>query len=99
MGRNYKGDSMKHNKWIFFDEDTYKLYVKIQDGPIKEVGLNGVQIDDIIVFAREFIEELNKIFPCRENSIAITKLQEAEFWLDARKKDREKRGVEGENQL
>lgn len=35
--------------------------------------------------------------PCRENSIAITKLEEALIWLDKRKKDRIERGVEGQN--
>jgi hypothetical protein len=66
-----------------------------QRGPIKEVGVNGCQIDDMIKFARMTIEVFNKKFPCRENSIAITKLQEAELWLMQRKLDREARGVEG----
>jgi len=33
--------------------------------------------------------------PCRENSIAITKLEEAMLWMRARKLDREARDVEG----
>jgi hypothetical protein len=69
-----------------------------QRGPIKEVGVNGCQIDDIVEFARRTIEVFNKKFPCRENSLAITKLQEAEMWLRERKRDREDRGVEGTNQ-
>jgi hypothetical protein len=34
-------------------------------------------------------------FKCRENAIAITKLEEALMWLRKRTQDREIRGVEG----
>ena len=70
-----------------------------QHGPINEVGLNGCQIDDMIQFARLTLEVFNAKFPCRENSLAITKLQEAEMWLLQRKLNREARGVEGKNVL
>lgn len=70
-----------------------------QRGPIKEVGVNGCQIDAMVEFVRRTIEVFNKKFPCRENVIAITKLQEAEMWLRERTRDRESRSVEGKNQL
>lgn len=66
-----------------------------QRGPVKEVGVNGCQIDDMITFALGTIRTFNKKFPCRENSLAITKLEEALHWLDARKRDRVSRHVEG----
>jgi len=87
------------NDYLFFNPETFELKAKIQLNPIKEVGVNGCQIDDVIVFVREFISGLNREFPCRENSIAITKLEEAEMWLKRRKEDREKRGVEGFNKI
>jgi hypothetical protein len=68
-----------------------------QRGPIKEAGINGCQIDDMITFALGTLQVLNKKFPCRENSLAITKLEEALHWLDARERDRAARGVEGRN--
>lgn len=34
-------------------------------------------------------------FPCRENAIVITKLQESLMWLEKRTSDRKKRNVEG----
>jgi len=37
-------------------------------------------------------------FGCRENALAITKLEEGLHWLQHRTKDREKRGVEGTHQ-
>lgn len=70
-----------------------------QRGPIKEVGVNGCQIDDMIKFARITLQEFNKIAPCRETSLAITKLQEAEMWLAERTRGREKRNVEGTSQV
>jgi hypothetical protein len=70
---------------------------KGQRGPIKEHGINGCQIDDMITFALGTIQTFNKKFPCRENSLAITKLEEALHWLNARKRDRKKRQVEGFN--
>ncbi len=68
---------------------------QLQDGPIKEVGVNGVQIDDVIAWAKTVIEGFNVKFPCRENSMIVTKLDEALLWSIKRKLDREKRGVEG----
>jgi hypothetical protein len=66
-----------------------------QTGPIKEVGENGCQIDELIQFARDTIGVFNEKFSCRENSIVLTKLDEALLWLGKRKADREARGVEG----
>jgi len=34
-------------------------------------------------------------FKCRENAIAITKIEEALMWLDSRTRNREERAVEG----
>lgn len=38
-------------------------------------------------------------FNCRENAIAITKLEEALQWLNHRTKDREAREVEGTHEV
>jgi len=38
---------------------------------------------------------LQSKFPCRENAIVITKLEESLMWLNKRTADRLKRGVEG----
>lgn len=82
----------------------YKPFVHINDesvtfigqgGPIKEVGINGCQIDDIIEFAKDVLMVFNQRVPCRETSMMITKLDEALLWSMKRKMDREKRGVEG----
>ena len=72
-----------------------ELRFRLQEGPIKENGVNGCQVTDLIDVSLHIIKELNKKFPCRENSLTIIKLEEALMWQDARTKDRENRGVEG----
>lgn len=83
---------------ITIDHDNNTITFEIQNGPIKEMGENGCQVDALIWVARDIIHGLNQKFPCRENSIVITKLEEALLWLGKRKVDREKRGVEGKNE-
>lgn len=74
-----------------------ELRFKIQNEPIKEVGVNGCQIEELGKVWLELIQHFNKDFPCRENSITITKIQEALMWQEKRTQDRIKRGVEGYN--
>lgn len=70
----------------------------IQSDPISEVGVNGVQALDMLKYVKCLFESLNEAFPCRENSLTITKIEEAIHWQDARTKDRQRRNVEGKNQ-
>ena len=88
-------DEMRRSQPIYIDHDVNMISFRIQNGPIKEAGVNGCQIDTVIEAAKLILEGLNKQFPCRENSCAITKLDEALHWLQARTRNREKRGVEG----
>lgn len=83
-----------HN-FIYVRHDVNSISFTIQNGPIKEFGVNGCQVDEMIHAAKLIIEGLNKNVPCRENSMAITKLDECLMWLKKRKDDRIKREVEG----
>lgn len=60
---------------------------------------NGAFVEDVIDAALQRIQFLNNAsdgrFRCRENSLAITKLEEALHWLDARTQRRESAGTEG----
>lgn len=70
--------------------------IKFQNGPIKEVGVNGVHNEDLLVIVLDRLQGFqNSEFKCRENAIAITKIEEALLWLNKRTRDREIRGVEG----
>lgn len=88
---------IRPNYFIFVRDDKNSISFNIQNGPIKEFGVNGVQVNEMISIAKIMIEGLNKKFPCRENSMAIEKLEESLMWLERRKKNREARGVEGKS--
>lgn len=88
---------IRPNKFIYVRNDVNSLSFTIQNGPIKENGKNGCQVVDVIAVAKHIIEKLNKEFPCRENSMTITKLDEALMWQEKRTKDRQDRNVEGFN--
>ena len=81
--------------FIYLRKDKNSISFTLQNGPIKEVGVNGCQVDTLIEAAKLIIEGLNAKFPCRENSMVITKLDEALMWSEKRKSDRIKRVVEG----
>lgn len=67
-----------------------------QDGSITEHGENGTTNEQVILALVERLEALNKPpYNCRENSLAITHLQEALHWLQHRTAARVSRGVEG----
>ena len=71
---------------------------KLQSDPISEVGVNGCQALDMLIYVKHLFASLNEVFPCRENALTITKIEEAIHWQDARTKDRQRRQVEGTNQ-
>lgn len=72
---------------------------KIQEGPVKEVGINGCQVDTMIETSAIIIQRLNDKFPCDENKQALTHLKMALDALETRKANRIKRGVEGYNEV
>jgi hypothetical protein len=88
---------IRPSNFIYVRQDKNSIAFTLQNGPVKVFGINGCQVDTIIETAKLILEGLNKSFPCRENSIAITRLDEALLWLKKRKADRDKRGVEGFN--
>ena len=71
--------------------------ISFQQGPVKEAGVNGVTNEALLAILIDRTEQLNKLYPCRENSIAITKMQEALMWFEKRTADRLARGVEGQS--
>jgi hypothetical protein len=88
-------DEMRKTKPIYVDHDVNMISFRIQNGPIKEVGVNGCQVDTLIEASKLIIEGLNKNFPCIENEMIIEYLGRALYWSNLRKLDREKRQVEG----
>ena len=71
----------------------------IQSDPIKEVGVNGCQAQDLLEYVTCLFESLNEAFSCNENEETIAHLKEAIFWQNERTRDRELRQVEGLNKI
>ncbi len=72
--------------------------VNFQNGPVKEFGVNGVMNEDLIAIVIDRMRGFQSgDYKCRDNAIALTKLEEALMWLLNRTIDREARGVEGTN--
>ena len=63
-------------------------------------GPNGAFVEGVISAALGRLEHYQESkFWCRENALAITKLQEALHWLQHRTADREFRAVEGTHEV
>lgn len=74
--------------------------IQFQHGAIKEHGVNGVMNEDLLAMIIDRLQGFQSSkFSCRENAIALTKLQEALMWLEHRTAGRESRGVEGKNEI
>jgi hypothetical protein len=72
------------------------IKLQIQNGPRKEVGSNGADIEVLGELWLDILKSFNEgKYRCRENSITITKIEEALMWQDKRRKNRLNREVEG----
>jgi hypothetical protein len=72
--------------------------VKFQKGALKDVGFNGISDEALIAIVIDRLRGFQSgPFSCRENALALTKMEEALHWLNARTRDRMERGVEGKS--
>lgn len=77
------------------------ILIAWQSGPMvgpdgERLEQNGAFVEDVIAAALGRLEHYNSgKFRCRDNSIAITHLEDALLRLGHRNQDREDRGVEG----
>ena len=72
---------------------TVHFYEMNEDGTVH----NGTTLEEMLRVSILRLNDLNQKFPCRENSLAITKMEEALHWLNHRTADRVARGVEGQH--
>jgi len=70
--------------------------IHFQDGGIKDVGLNGIFMEDLLNIVRHRLLEFQKtIFACDMNAEAISGIEVAINALRDRTNDRKIRGVQG----
>jgi hypothetical protein len=69
-----------------------------EEGSTEFVTVNdGTTNEEILEMLIDRMNYLQGKFPCRENALVITKLEESLMWLNKRTSDRVKRNVEGKN--
>ncbi|MEC8057316.1 MAG: hypothetical protein VX136_09420 [Pseudomonadota bacterium] len=80
-----------------YNPEKFTVDISFQNGPVKEHGVNGITNEALLAIILHRLRVLNQAYPCRENSLAITNIEQGLMWLEQRTKDRQKRGVEGFN--
>lgn len=75
--------------------DSVACSMSFQNGPIKEVGTNVTHEALLAILIDRLQGFQSGQYACRENALALTKLEEAKMWLQKRTMDRLARGVEG----
>jgi len=74
------------------------VLIEFQNGPLQENPPNGLSNEALLAIVEDRLLGFQSgQFACRENAVALTKLQEAMMWLQKRTRDRMARGVEGTN--
>lgn len=68
------------------------------DREMLHIAHDGVTTETVLLVLLNRMQYLQDHMPCRENAVAITKMEEALMWLEKRTTDRRNRGVEGTNQ-
>lgn len=77
-----------------------KCLISFQNGPIAERGVNGLTQEALLAIVIDRLQSFQKgPFACRENALALTKLEEAQHWLFSRTLARMQRGVEGTHKI
>ena len=77
-------------------EETRPCVVLFQNGPIEEVGVNGVTHEALLAIVADRLRSFQKgPYASRYNALALTHIEDAQNWLNRRTLERMRRGVEG----
>lgn len=88
------------NHWYEIkDQRGCMAKVLFQNGPIKEVGVNGVTQEALLAIVIDRLRSFQAgPYSCRENAIALTHCEDALMWLQRRTRARIARNAEGTHQ-
>lgn len=91
-------EEIRPNFNIFVRHDVDSISFNMLTKPASEGGdLNRCQWSDLVKMGLEQLKYFNKKFPCKENSVAITHIETALLWNEARTKRRINEGIEGKD--
>lgn len=84
------------NNPSYVETSEAELTILFQNGSINEAGVNGVTQEVLLAIVADRLRSFQAgPFACRENALALTKIEEAQHWLQSRTLARMRRGVEG----
>lgn len=93
------GEANARHTYAVFRDDTRDeacAVVWFQNGAVREVGINGTTNEALLYIVADRLRCFQEgKFACRENALALTKIEEALHWLMHRTLERQSRGVEG----
>jgi len=74
--------------------------VLFQNGPIAEVGVNGVTHEALLAIVADRLRAFQQApYATRYNALALAHIEEAQNWLNRRTLERTARGVEGTHKV
>jgi len=77
-----------------------RMVLLFQNGPIGEAGVNGITQEVLLAIVADRLRSFQAgPYACRENALALTKVEEALHWLHHRTRARLSRGVEGTHEV
>lgn len=86
--------------WTRKDGTPGAAGVIFQNGTLRDEGVNGVTHEALLAIVADRLRAFQAgQFACRENALALTKIEEAMHWLHARTRARVNRGVEGQHKV
>ena len=93
-------DMSRNASQVTSEEESAKLVLLFQNGPIPEVGTNGVTHEVLLSIVADRLRSFQKgPFACKANACALTHIEEAQHWLQQRTIERMRRGVEGTHKV
>lgn len=76
--------------------DETRATILFQNGPIAENGVNGLTHEVLLAIVADRLRSFQAgPYACKANACALTKIEEAQHWLQQRTLERMRRGVEG----
>ncbi len=88
------GGACHHYRIEYLDRWTWDTH--FQEGPVQEVGVNGVSNEALLAIVRDRLEGFQAgPYACDDNQKALQAAQVALEFLKCRTRDRLERGVEG----
>ena|SRR3990167_6916471 len=82
---NDKEEIQKFQRFVFYKVNPDNSYDK------------ETTLEELLMVGIAQLQNLNSRFSCRENDIALMKMEGALMWLNKRTEDRKERGVEGKH--